>query len=263
MVSRGRHHQTTDPRRLIKQQKLGKKMSANELELIKQFRERERLRQKKLREFRRQIFGFRKRGRKPAVDRSTSGKFVDHRGSCLLGNNGDLIPSYPQKSRNTRSTTDPMDPSINNSHQQLNSVPFDASSVGPLTNQHLKSCGFYGASISAAFAPDLASDFVISQRVHGAPSSGGQCDCEGCHWFAISSPPYAGTEPTPSPSTPLEYFVFFPGNDTSPDDGHMTVYQCPLYSAIYDCASLSYLGVQFYEKWNAATTCSDLGAYVA
>ncbi|KAK9241112.1 hypothetical protein V1525DRAFT_97564 [Lipomyces kononenkoae] len=260
MLSRRTRHQITDPRRLIRLQKLGKVMSAKELERIENYRERERNRQKHLRALRRQIYGARKRGRKPAVEKSTSGKRVDHSGLGLLGNIDDFIANYQQNKEHNRSTTDPVD-LIVNGFQRLDALPVDRSSIAAFGNQHLKYSEFqYEASSQAAFPPGLISDqnVVVSQLVHRASSNIRHIECDGHQWLAALSPSYAATEatePTLSPSTSLESVVFFPEDESPPGESHMAVYQSN--STISDCMSLYYSGVQAYGTWNIA--CADLG----
>ncbi|KAK9320165.1 hypothetical protein V1517DRAFT_310093 [Lipomyces orientalis] len=64
----GKHHKTKDARRLIKHQRNGEKLSTHELTLIQKFRDKERIRQKNLRDKKRSCEFPKKRGRKPKAE---------------------------------------------------------------------------------------------------------------------------------------------------------------------------------------------------
>ncbi|KAK9389030.1 hypothetical protein V1515DRAFT_396853, partial [Lipomyces mesembrius] len=102
MVTSGTHHQTTDPRRLIQHQKLGERLSTQEQELIQKFREKERVRQKNLREYRKLVFGFpKKRGRRPSAVKPDAAQQVDF--VYIPGSIDDLIARYYQEETYNRS----------------------------------------------------------------------------------------------------------------------------------------------------------------
>ncbi|KAK9364900.1 hypothetical protein V1509DRAFT_634828 [Lipomyces kononenkoae] len=65
MESQDKHRKISDARRLIKYQRKGHKLSAQDLQLVEIYREKERLRQQRLRNDRRLAFPPKKRGRKP------------------------------------------------------------------------------------------------------------------------------------------------------------------------------------------------------
>ncbi|KAK9348750.1 hypothetical protein V1522DRAFT_154073 [Lipomyces starkeyi] len=298
MVTTGTHHQTTDPRRLIQHQKLGERLSTQEQELIRKFREKERVRQKNLREYRKLVFGFpKRRGRRPSAVKSHAAQQVDLSSVYIPGSIDDLITKYYQEETYNRSTVEsPVDISFNG-YQWPPMVPIDGllaasdqqviypqSQCGPspptTSIPTISRCVPLptGGYMSELHRPTSDSILVVSQSPDREPSTAGYSACDGYTLAASGASTTSSCTSTSSirsvgapilfssSSPALEASDFSPEIETSADEQpYFGIYQHASTSTISDYVSDSYMGLMVDGKWNVTPTFDfdDLGRYIA
>ncbi|KAK9363119.1 hypothetical protein V1504DRAFT_245186 [Lipomyces starkeyi] len=250
-----------NPRRLIQHQKLGERLSTQELELIRKFREKERVRQKNLREYRKLVFGFpKRRGRRPSAVKSHAAQQVDLSSVYLPGSIDDLIAKYYQEETyNLQSQYGPSPPTT--------SIPTISRCV-PLPT---------GGYMSELHRPTSDSILVVSQSPDREPSTARYSACDGYSLAASGASPTSSCTSTSSirsvgapilfssSSPALEASDFSPEIETSPDEPYFGIYQHAPTSTISDYVSDSYMGLMVDGKWNVTPTFDfdDLGRYIA
>ncbi|KAK9317536.1 hypothetical protein V1524DRAFT_233425 [Lipomyces starkeyi] len=298
MVTTGTHHQTTDPRRLIQHQKLGERLSTQEQELIRKFREKERVRQKNLREYRKLVFGFpKRRGRRPSAVKSHAAQQVDLSSVYIPGSIDDLITKYNQEETYNRSTVEsPVDISFNG-YQWPPMVPIDEllaasdqqviypqSQCGPspptTSIPTISRCVPLptGGYMSELHRPTSDSILVVSQSPDREPSTAGYSACDGYTLAASGASTTSSCTSTSSirsvgapilfssSSSALEVSDFSPEIETSADEQpYFGIYKHASTSTISDYVSDSYMGLMVDGKWNVTPTFDfdDLGRYIA
>ncbi|KAK9496240.1 hypothetical protein V1508DRAFT_13464 [Lipomyces doorenjongii] len=297
MVTSGTHHQTTDPRRLIQRQKLGERLSTQEQELIQKFREKERVRQKNLRQYRKLVFGFpKKRGRKPSALKSDAAQQVNFSSVYIPGTDDlNLIARYYQGQTYNRSTVEsPVEISFNgyqwppmgsidgllvadvNNRQVI--YPQSQYGHSPPTNSILtisRCVPLQTAYMSELHQPTSDSLCAVSQPLDREPSAACYSACDGYSIAASrapSTPSCTSASSIRSIGRPLlfsssspasEATAFSPEFETSPDEAYFGIYQPT--SAIADHVSVSYLGPMPDGKWTVTPTFDfdDLGGHIA
>ncbi|KAK9482927.1 hypothetical protein V1527DRAFT_311670 [Lipomyces starkeyi] len=288
MVTTGTHHQTTNARRLIQHQKLGERLSTQEQELIQKFREKERVRQKNLREYRKLVLFPKRRGRKPTAAKSHAAQQVDMSSIYLPGSIDDLIAKYYQEETYDRSTVEsPVDISFNG-YQRPPMVPIDGQlAASDVNNQqviYLQS--HYGPSppttsiptisrcvplptggyMSELHRPTSDSILVVSQSPDREPSTARNSACDGYSLAASGASPTSSCTSTSSirsvgapilfssSSPALEASDFSPEIEISPDDPYFGIYQHASTSTIPDYVADPYVGLMIDGKWNVTPT---------